>query len=210
MRTSLQLAAGAVLTALLVPVLLSAQPSSSAADSRDSLPFRPGQWGAEFEVRDITSSASALRFHAPRQALIVTVSGNVFRAESDRRDERIVRAELHAGNRWYRSSGDAIAPFVGVGVGAALVDDRLEMQIGSSGLPSVVVGNQRLFGAAYWEVGAQWLVTPRLALGAAWQVQASLQRTRAERVSAQPPADPPGTSLKLMAQPMALRGTLYF
>lgn len=195
---------------VVLPWQLSAQAAASEGTARDSLPFRPGQWGAEFAVQDFVSSASALRFHTPRQAWVVTLSGNVGLAEADRRDERIVRAELGLGHRWYRASRDVIAPFVGVGVGAGLVDDRLEIQVGSAELPPAVIGNERLFGMAYWEVGAQWLVTPRLALGAAWQLQASLSRSRAERVSASPPSDPPGTSLGLRAQPMALRGTLYF
>jgi hypothetical protein len=195
---------------LVLPWQLSAQSAASEGTARDSLPFRPGQWGAEFAVQDFVSWASALRFHAPRQAWVATLSGNFARTEADRRDERIVRAELGLGHRWYRSSREAIAPFVGIGVGAALVDDRLEIQVGSAGSPPAVVGNERLFGIVYGEVGAQWLVTPRLALGAGWQVQASLARNRVERVSASPPSDPPGTSLGLRAQPMALRGTLYF
>lgn len=209
MRSLLRLASRAVLTALVLPSTLLSQPAATSPPARDSLPFRPRQWGAEFEVRD-AASASALRFHAPTQAWIATLSGELFRASGDRRDERRVRAELLVGNRWYRSAGRAIAPFWGVGIGAAFVSDRREVQIGTGNAPPAVVDDERLVGLTYWEVGAQWLVTPRLALGAAWRVQASIERNRAERISASPPFDPPGTTVRFGAQPMALRGTLYF
>ncbi len=209
MRSLLRRTRGAVLTALVLPSALLSQPAASAPSVRDSLSFRPGQWGAEFEVRD-AASASALRFHAPTQAWIATLSGELFHADADRGEERRARAQVLVGNRWYRPAGRAIAPFWGVGIGAGFLSDRREIQIGTGNTPPAVVDDELLVGLTYWEVGAQWLVTPHLALGAAWRVQASIERNRAERVSASPPFDPPGTTIRFGAQPMALRGTLYF
>ncbi len=209
MRSSLRRTRGAVLTALVLPSALLSQPAATAASARDSLPFRSGQWGAEFEVRD-GASASALRFHAPRQAWIATLSGELFRSDADRWEARRVRAEVLVGNRWYRPAGRAIAPFWGVGVGAGFERNRQGIPIGSADAQPALLDDERLIGVVYWELGAQWLVAPRLALGAAWQVRASLQRSRAERVSELPPFEPLGTTVRLRAQPMALRGTLYF
>ena len=192
---------------LLVPVLAGAQPSG---ESSDSLPFRAGQWGAEFQVRDGTG-LSALRFRDVDRAWIGTVSGELLRADADRFDQRRYLATVQLGHRWYRPSARrAITPFWALGVGGSLFRDRRETQLGTGPSPTAVIDDSSIALGAFGEVGAQWLVTPRLALGAAWQLGATRQRIDSERVSASPPIEPARTIYSVRAEPVALRATLYF
>jgi hypothetical protein len=52
--------------------------------------------------------------------------------------------------------------------------ERFEFRIGGEGSPPAVLEDDRLFGCADGAVRAPWLVTPRPALRAAWQLHGTL------------------------------------
>jgi len=201
----------AVLAVALCPLAVTAQPAASA----DSSQFRAGQWGAEFGLGNF-ASAGVLRFRSPTRAWFGSVSGLVQRSSSnDRlrpRDQS--QFDLSLGHRWYRPATPRIWQFATVG--ALLGYSTTEITIASSvaGQPMTVVNRlttERVAGGAFADLGAQWLVTPHLALGASWQAQATVGRqTEDGAVPINTFTDATGTTLGLSLGRVAIRGTLYF
>jgi hypothetical protein len=152
-----------------------------------------------------------LRFHAADRAFIGTITGELSRNDSDRNEFRRYAAGVQLGHRWYRPAAtSAIAPYWGLGLVASILSDRREVVIAGNPTSTAVADDRSVSVGAFGELGAQWLVTPRLGLGAAWQLSVLRRRTDAERVSASPPSEPPSTTLSAFAAPLALRATLYF
>ena len=147
----------------------------AAQDARsgvDTLPFRPGQWGALFRSDGSSYvSAGVLRFSAPARAWALDARFNgSFRsqesegetASSDSR-QSTVGLSLRAGRRAYSPLGRAVSAYRGVGLSAGL--DRARSRYRSGDFLSSS-GQWGWSAGAFAELGAEYLVTPRLGLGA--------------------------------------------
>src|SRR5688572_1617901 len=152
---------------------LSAQaPSDSVAadtNSRGTLPFRAGQWGAEVRVFS-DAGAGLLRFTAPNRAWMLDVAitadaGNVTDPDGTRRDTRTVFARSRVGLRTYRplirrtgSTSTRAAAYTAFG---GFVDGFWRSDEGFLG------SRQGSFGlGAFIEAGGSAFVTDYLALSA--------------------------------------------
>ncbi len=106
----------------LVAGLVLAVPSPSGAQQVDSLPFRDGQWGAEFTAADF-SGVGALRFTSSRSAWLIDVQGRFTRqsgdSDSPSRSETVSdpdALQLRLGWRRYGTLAPRVVRHVGVGV----------------------------------------------------------------------------------------------
>ncbi|MCU0615990.1 MAG: hypothetical protein MUD17_02735 [Gemmatimonadaceae bacterium] len=195
-------------TAAIAP--LSAQSASGAAAS-DTLPFRAGQWGVEFNLGSF-SSVGVLRFRAPNRAWVGSVGAEYSRTPSASllSNRKSSRVDLSLGHRWFRPVRPNVSQFLSVG---AVVGWR---QVEPATLTSVVPGETTfttprtasLVGGLSADVGAQWMVTSSLSLGAQWRAQALVSRDR-ERVSGTAP-ERTGTSIGLSVGRIGVLGSLYF
>ncbi len=188
---------------------------SAVASPADSLPFRAGQWGAEFGLGSYTS-AGFVRFRSPSRAWVGTVSGDYSRQspEDSQQDRTSAQFDVTAGHRWFRAVLPDVSQFVTVG--GVLGWRRFETSLLRSGFPDPVTVVTRSTRSSYFagvvaDVGAQWMVTPSLSLGAKWGAQAVVGRDR-ERFSGSPSSttDATGTSTSLFLGRIAVLGTLYF
>ena len=135
--------AHALLVALLLPVVVSAQTAS-----RSGAPVQ-GTWGAEAGVGD-GESATLLRFQSARWALLAggSVSSREFDGGSLIGTQRFTSTALRVGARRYARSGLGVRPVVGLGL--TILD-------GSGSDTSV---------GAYGELGAVYFFNPHVSLGA--------------------------------------------
>lgn len=205
------------LLALVAVGTLRAQESSTPTTETSALPFRAGQWGAEFSYGSF-SSLGALRFRSPNRAWVGTVGGEYERTahEDDAAHRTLSRVDLTMGHRWYRALHDDVAQFVTVG--AVLGWRRTETSLpfnplsppGQSPSPLAFESNM-LVGGLTANVGAQWMVTSSLSLGATWSARAVLGRDR-DRARAGPEAEGAltRTSVNAFVGRLGVLGTLYF
>ena len=202
----------------LAPVgTLRAQETSSPSIEASALPFRAGQWGAEFSLGSF-SSLGAVRFRSPSRAWVGTVDGRYERTSRDEDvpDRSLSRVGLTLGHRWYHALHEDVAQFVTLG--AVLAWQRTESSLLPNPVPQPGQSpttpdfvSQGLVGGVAVNVGAQWMVTSSLSLGATWGAQAGLGRDRV-RVRAAPGAvsEQTGTSVNVLVGRLGVLGTLYF
>jgi hypothetical protein len=134
-------------------------PNAEPAAVRDSLPFRAGQWGAEFAIDDGTVGLGVLRFRSPRRAWLLDAAFNAGWSDeessfgSGNRTNVFVR--VRTGPRAYRPIHAASAGYVGIGLTGAYSWAGSENEY------------RRLWDAGlFGELGALYFVTPHLSLGA--------------------------------------------
>lgn len=168
----------------------------------DSLPFRPGQWGAEFAVDDGTVGLGVLRFRSPRKAWLLdaSVSASWFETEAIFRETesgRSVFVNLRTGPRSYRPLATGSAAYVGTGLTGAygwIADGNFRQRTWQAGV----------FG----ELGAVYFVTRRLSLGARVELSA---RYTASRVSSPTlPLVERDRRFSIGMTPVRIVGGLYF
>jgi len=142
---------------------LSIRASAAAAQTSDALAFRRGQWGTEFTVSSGFTAVGVLRFNSPTRALFINVSGLITHQTSSNTvaypsgDTR--RVDVRLGSRSYRALEPRVYRMVTLGLIANYTFSRLEH--GTSRVTDEVFG-----GGVFGEIGATWLVTPHLGLGA--------------------------------------------
>jgi hypothetical protein len=147
---------------------------SAASAAADSLPFRAGQWGAEFAVDNGMVGLGALRFRSPRSAWLVDAMLALGGAEGessagDEEDRRSTFVSLRTGPRRYRPLGRSVASFVGAGL------------LGSYAWQELSAADRRETtwqAGLYGELGAAYFVTDRLSLGAQASVDATYGGSR--------------------------------
>lgn len=174
---------------------------------RDSLPFRAGQWGAEFMIDDGTTGVGVLRFRSPRRAWMLDASFSADWYESSypyTTDEsgRSIFVTLRAGPRRYRPIAQQAATYYGLGL------------TGSYGWTGTGDNDQREnWGAGvFGELGGVYFVTRRLSLGAKASVYGIWISSRTRWPL--PPPSPPAVSWDrrfiLSLSPVRIVGALYF
>ncbi len=161
-------------------LLILGAPLGLAAQSTDSLPFRAGQWGAEFSASQSFGSAGLLRFRSNRSAWLLDVSASI---RSGTRTGNLTTTDrssvdLRVGPRWYRPIGARLLQFASVGPSVSYLSE--ESNAGSVQQVYQLDQHSTAFGL-FGELGAAWLVTPQLSLGAAWQARAGYARVTTDQ-----------------------------
>jgi hypothetical protein len=134
----------------------------------DSSPFRRGQWAAQFGAGSSTASFGFLKFRSPRRALVLDFRINGGHGESLVTDSSGTRfsslfsratVDIRLGVRQHRL-GRRVIPFYSLGILG-----------GFSHLTSVAAGfsgvdDNGWSAGVFGDVGAAYMITPNLALGA--------------------------------------------
>ena len=201
-------------SAVLIPLYL-AVPVVMTAQEQDSTAFRAGQWGVEFSLGGSFVGLGAQRFSTPKRAWMASVRGR-FRDVTGDTDSlssslfdfslpqaNLEQVQLTLGHRWYRSLTDNVLQHVTVGALASTFRET-RFRRASPDITSRSIG-----GGVYAELGAMWMVTQRLSLGAAWTAQATLARSTLENLA------PAGTKRRSTSTHIAfgdvrMQGALFF
>jgi len=176
MRSRLKIALGLLAVAIATN---RARTQDSASAAKDSLPFHKGQWAAQFTAGTTFSNAGVLYFRSPANAWIATISASYERS-SNREDSsslgpgmtvdtRASSATLRFGTRHYSSMGKSTALFTTFGVLGTGGSSTVSSSGGGSGKTSTFGGG--VFG----ELGANYMITRHLSLGASAGIQAIYQ-----------------------------------
>lgn len=178
-----------------------ATPNADSAMALDSLPFRRGQWGAEFAIDDGTLGLGVLRFRSTRTAWLLNASVGADWSKSDAPFEAYsmtsIFVNLRAGPRRYRPLAPAVAAYVGTGLsGGYLWSERPDSWRRG--------WNAGVFG----ELGGVYFVTRRLSLGA--RVEASAGYFEHRQASATIPTPHRDRHFGIGLSPVRIVGGLYF
>lgn len=177
-------------------------PNASPAAVADSLPFRAGQWGAEFAINNGTVGLGVLRFRSARKAWLVDAAVDASWSDSESlfggaESGRSVFVRLRTGPRRYRPIATGSAAHAGMGLTGAYawaVDGDLRQRTWQAGV----------FG----ELGAVYFVTRRLSLGA--QIEVSARYSASRSTSPSYPVIARDRRFSIAMQPMRIVGALYF
>ncbi len=193
---------GACASAALAAAVLLA-PMRAKAQASDSTLFRAGQWGAEFSPVDF-SSLGVLRFSTPTRAWIAQLRGTLELVDRDEntpqtglRSNHLLQLQL--GHRWYKPVAPAVVQHFTLG--ALARTSRSEFRFRND--PIVRSGNAFGFVA---DIGAQWMVTSNLSLGASYGIAALVSRNTDNSFS----GDSRSTISSAFLGPVSIRAALFF
>lgn len=154
--------------------LVAAAPAGAQQGDTTAVPFRPGQWGSQFSFDGQFVSAGFLRFRSPTAAWVLDGGLSIERVsveDDEVADDRDVANDaffLQLGHRRYGPVAARVNSYRGFGVFGSAYRDEQPQFGGPQQLEQT--GGQ---AGAYAELGATWMVTPHLGLGAGAQVNAS-------------------------------------
>ena len=189
--------------AILVVVGLCFLPAAGSAQTSDSVLFHRGQWGTEFSISAGFAAAGLLYFTSPGRAFLVDLgtdyshdSRTLAGVGASSEDVGVV---IRLGTRGYRSFGRRLYRLATVGVSFnyswhTFTQDTLR------------ITSQGVGGGVFADIGATWLVTPHLGLGAKVGVAATYTRATFSSPGGSGSDDRFGVS----AGHVALVGQLYF
>ena len=179
----------------------------------DTTPFRRGQWALQFGGGLSFGSLGAVRFTSPRAAWVFDVrldgghgasSSRTTTGTGDTTLESFTSrasASVRAGRRVYAGRGAQVVSFAVLGVIGSFVHD-------AGGLEgSYTIERNGWSAGAFGEVGATYLVSPRLGLGATASASATYQRSTVKDSRG---GSSRGWDYRLAAPGIALVATLYF
>jgi len=165
-------------------LVLATAPTLRAQEPADTLPFRAHQWAFLFTGGSSFAGLGALKFTAPNRAWILNVGGSVFHTSSDvpiapdtneTQTSNTETLSLRLGRRFYQPRGHDVISYQTVGMmgGANHACSRLSLPTAGNSFCSTgwVAG---LFG----ELGAQYLLTPRLSIGGQFNAGVTYQFSR--------------------------------
>jgi hypothetical protein len=174
-------------------------PRSADAQASDSVVFHRGQWGAEFSIVNGFFGVGALRFSSPTRALLMNISTDYsHRSGSGTAPSTTgtgvaldlgMRAHHSFGRRLYRLTTFGV--FLGYG--------RQTISTNNTKAETIGVG-------PFADLGATWLVTPHLGIGARWR--ASISYTHATVTDASTSAT--ANQVQISLGHIQLAGQLYF
>ena len=149
----------------------SALPEVTAAQSqsRDTLPFRKGQWAVEFPIRE-SYSITLLRFGSNRSAVLVDGAVSAFRQKRDYEgsdqdsENENQNFTLRLGRRAYHPITSNTAGFVDFGITPGFTRSKSRNQI----TPATSTEQTSTGGSlgVFLGVGGSYFITPRVSLGA--------------------------------------------
>jgi hypothetical protein len=163
---------------------LLAAPTLGAQEPVDTLPFRAHQWAFLFTGGSSFAGLGVLKFTAPSRAWIINIGGSALHARSDvpltpdttdTRTQNAATLTLRLGRRFYQSRGHEVVSYQTVGITGGVnrfcSHDTLVGFANSSCSTGWAAG---IFG----ELGAQYLLTPRLSIGGQFNAGLNFQLTR--------------------------------
>ena len=192
----------AILSCLVVGLSLQALPA--LAQAPDAVVFHRGQWGTEFTIGSGFAAAGVLRFSTPSRAVLLDVGAGYSHSSSTIGSSTIgpysaigddVDLNLRLGTRSYRSIGRDLYRIVTLGASVNYQWETLRQD--STRTTLHVIG-----GGVFADIGATWLVTPHLGLGARFGAAAGYSHTNAPNSN--------GTRFWVSIGNVALAGQLYF
>ena len=146
----------------------------------DTLPFRRGQWAAQFRLPGDAAGLGVLRFRSASSAWVLDATLTVHQQKTTTSDGSGSGASLsgysavRAGIRTYRPLFARVAGYSTVGMTTGV--DGYESRPASNAIPDQRMWQLR--GGPYADVGAVYLVTPHLTLGASTQAAIGLSHAR--------------------------------
>lgn len=169
------------------------------AQGTEALGFRSGQWGADFQVLGGFTGAGAIKFTSPTRAWILDLGSQVLHASSNQPTGNTsgtsINLSVKAGRRMYGTITHRVVPWTAIGVIASYEWLRSTTDT-TTGVGAGVFGS----------LGATWLITPHLGVGAQWSLVVSYTHQTASGAL--------GTSkintINVTLPNMALAGQLYF
>jgi hypothetical protein len=176
----------------------------------DTTPFRSGQWALQFTAGSTFGSLGALRFTSPRKAWLLDL-----RVDGGHSHNRVTTptgpareaftswadVTLRVGPRYYAARGNRLVSFAGVGVVGGFTHDAG----GEEGGPSAESNGWT--AGAFGDLGATYLVLPRLGLGGTATLSAAYSRSTS-RTSGGSRAR--HWDYRITGPALALVATLYF
>ena len=190
----------ALRTALVVATLATAWiPVTAVAQAAERSPFHARQWGADFNVGFGFAGVGAIRFTAPDRAVVLDLSGDVATSTSNGGGPRGNNnsATLSLGLRRYRGLAASVQMYHTLGIEADYAHTYA-----ANGPSTTNDWGAGVFG----DLGAGWMVSPHLMLGAAWRVDATYSHTTTKT----PGASTSGHRLELSFGGLSLIGQLFF
>ena len=189
-------------TSIVLAAVVAAIPTASLwGQNPDSAGFHPRQWGVDFNIGNGFVGAGLIHFRSPTQAMVLALSGNVSSSTNTGSvggGGNVSRINLSLGGRHYRPFAPRLYGYRTLGIEGSYSHAFMG---GSFGRTDNAVG-----GGVFGELGAGWLVTPHLALGAAWQLSADY--VHSNETTGTDTATYNGFSVTLGQ--VQLRGQLYF
>jgi len=182
---------------VLATVLAAIPATPLLGQTPDSAVFHRRQWGVDFNIGGGFVGAGLIHFSSPTHALVLALSGNVTTTTSTALGgtENNWQVNLSLGVRRYHSFAPNLNIYRTVGVEGFYGHEF-------SGGPTANTWRGGLFG----ELGAGWLVTPHLAVGAAWQLSADYWHSK----NTAGPNSSTTHEISLTLGTVQLRGQVYF
>jgi hypothetical protein len=180
-------------------------PSLSVAQSGEASPFRPKQWGVEFGLGGNFASVGLLRFQTAQRALLFDVEGSVLRQTPvDGPTRTSTGGAARLGVRRYRNIQPAV---VGFGTLGALVSGgRTTNFVNLANNPPQKIVQSTVGAGAFADIGAAWMVTPNLSLGAVWSTTLDYTRSDSEVLG----VSRSSSAISLAFGSVGLRGNIFF
>ncbi|MGB7212612.1 MAG: hypothetical protein WBC97_08285 [Gemmatimonadales bacterium] len=161
----MRISAAIVLTAGLVALAT----RSVSAQANDSMPFHRGQWAANFTIGSGFAGAGVLHFKSATRALLLDIAGFYSHDNNSNGATSYIpnagNITLRFGSRSYRALTGRVYRWTSIGVFGAYTKQTTVFPLGTTQISESVNGG--IFG----NLGATWMVTPHLGLGALWEAR---------------------------------------
>ena len=192
MRTINVISSLAIAAALVLPATAHAQRNAS------SVPFRSGQWGAEFSASNDFQSLGMMRFFSPRRALAFDANLDNTSTSIDGSDAETSNTTygMSVGYRMYRPVTSGV---VGHLTGGLRINSSNSSVTNGAG--ATTENSTRGYGP-FAEIGASYFVTSHLSLGAAYGLEYLM--TSSKQGATESKGHTMGSS------PLSVRISLYF
>jgi hypothetical protein len=158
--------------------------------------FHRGQWGAEFSIATGFAGVGALRFTSPTHAWLIDFGATYDHTSTSGIRESRTTASLDLGTRAYHALRRRLYRLTTFGVSL-----NYRRSPASPGTTTETFG-----GGLFADLGATWLVTPELGIGARWRAAISYGHGKVSGAGVSSTAD--GVSVSL--GPLLLAGQIYF
>ena len=139
-------------------------PAAARAQGDQALGFRAGQWGADFQVAGGFTGAGAIKFTSPTRAWLIDLGSQVLHSSTTQPTGNgsgtVINLSVKVGRRMYGTITHRVAPWTAVGLIASYGRER------DSGGDTTTSFGAGVFGS----LGATWLITPHLGIGAQWSL----------------------------------------